>query len=195
MKELIQYLPYDYIPNILRFEDISNIPLNHPLSESIAQLMTPREILQLAEFSSPEVITPEKYPDFNSLLYVRQKIRDLKLLSIKTEEEYTRYHQYSIDQLSGLVEGYLGPSRLCFAPNLFPDNLPPDLEQYLIWIRNPTIRENDIAIFTTLVMQLLELSKDDVILFERPARINTRIVRGSFPQIRHLHFWSKQKAN
>ena len=31
----------------------------------------------------------------------------------------------------------------------------------------------------------------DVILFERPLNIKTELVKGSFPYIRHIHFWHR----
>lgn len=187
MKEL------GFIPNIIRDTDLEDIPEDLELIQQVLDIMTPPEILLDREFIRPRIINPQIYPDFQSLVEDRQKVRDLELLPIKTEEEYVRYHQQDKKDLERQVKEILGSSRIAFAPNLFPYWLPEDLEQSLVWTSDPAIKRNEIAGFIAKLMSVLNINLEQTILFERPINIETKLVRGTFASVRHIHFWHKMK--
>ncbi|MFA5933433.1 MAG: hypothetical protein WCV81_04120 [Microgenomates group bacterium] len=183
MKELL------FIPNILRTTDLEDISVDKELIDDVLGIMTPPEILLGREFKKPGIIDPKIYPKFNSLLKDRDKIRHLELLPIKTEDEYNRYHAQKKEDLERQVKDFLGPSDMAAAPNLFPYWLPDDLNQSLIWLASPATERIIAAEFIAKVMTVLRLTPDKVILFERPINIDTKLVRGTFKQVRHIHFW------
>jgi hypothetical protein len=74
------------------------------------------------------------------------------------------------------------------APNKFPDYLPGDLGQYLIWVERYETDLPEISEFTARSMKFLGLGVDDVLMFERSRAARQEIVRGTFPGCRHIHF-------
>ena len=72
-------------------------------------------------------------------------------------------------------------------PNQFPYLLPEDTSQNIIWIKDGT-SEAEVQVF--IYNRILEIEKD-IIMFERPFNVKTKMVKGSFPFIRHIHFWYK----
>ncbi len=187
-------LELNYIPNVLRSSDVEKVPPDAELTKKVLDLMTPPEILTRGEFEYPEVIIPGKYPDFNSLLKARDRIRRLELLPVKTEAEYARYHKQPKEQLIGQVLDYLGDSNLALAYNIYPYWLPGDLEQSMVWVKDPSTSENEIAEFIARCTRLYKTLPEELILFERPLKISTKIVRGTFPDLRHIHYWRKITA-
>lgn len=182
---------FDFIPNIIRSTDLENIPADCALTEQVLNLMTPPEILLGREFLRPGIIDPRIYPNFQSLLVDRERIRHLELLPIKTDDEYVRYHEQVKEGLERQIKEVLGPSEMAIAPNLFPYWLPEDLEQSLIWIANPNTPSIEIAEFIAKTMRLLRLAPNKLILFERPINIEIKLIRGTFAEVKHIHFWYK----
>lgn len=185
---------FDFIPNIMRSTDLENIPADCELTEQVLNLMTPPEILLGREFLRPGIIDPRIYPNFQSLRADRERVRHLELLPIKTDDEYVRYHEQVQEELERQVKEVLGPSKMAIAPNLFSYWLPEDLEQSLIWIANPNTPSIEIAEFISKTMRLLRLAPDKLILFERPINIETKLIKGTFAEVRHIHFWYKLGA-
>lgn len=182
---------FDFIPNIIRSTDLEDILVDCELIEQVLNLMTPPEILLEREFLRPGIIDPRIYPNFQSLMADRERIRHLELLPIKTDEEYVRYHEQVKEELERQVKEVLGHSEMAVAPNLFPYWLPDDLEQSLVWIANPNTKRVEVAGFIAKVMSVLRSTSDQVILFERPINIETKLIRGTFAEVRHVHFWYK----
>lgn len=191
MKELLEVPKVKYIPNVLRPSDVEGIPVDPILLAQIPSLMTPQQLLELTEFGNPQVITPDLYPNFETLVADREKVRVLGLLPIKTEYEYQRYKMQPRDQLLERVKGYLGDESIALAPNVFPYALPADLRQYLVWVRDHDVAEVAVNEFIAKAMTVHSLTPRDLILFERSTRTRARIVRGTFPEYRHIHFWSR----
>lgn len=183
----------DYLPNVVKLSDVIGHSFDPEITRGIVQLMTPDEILHQRDFSKPEVIDPLRYLDFDSLVGRREDIRCLRLLPVKLDEEYVRYHGIPKELLDGYVLDYLKDSKLTMAINRFPYWLPEDLGQYIIWASNPHTPNLEIAEFISRLMPLAGLSLDEIILFERPKNISTKLIRGTFPDIRHIHFWIKIK--
>lgn len=183
MKEL------EFIPNIIRDTDLEDIPEDPELTKQVLGIMTPPELLLGREFVRPGIINPQIYPDFYSLLADREKVRNLELLPIKTEEEYVRYHQQDKKDLERQVKEILGPSKIAIAANLFPYWLPEDLDQSLVWVADPKTGRDEIAGFIAKIISVFKIDPEEVILFERPVNIETKLVRGTFASVRHIHFW------
>ena len=188
MKEIL-----DYLPNVLKVSDVIGFSFDPEITREIAQLMTPDEILHQRDFPKPEVINPLKYPNFDSLIGRRDDIRNLRLLPVKSDDEYVRYHGIPKELLGGFISDYLKDSKLTIAINRFPYWLPEDLGQYIIWASNPHTPNLEIVEFIARIMPLAGLSLEEIILFERPKNINQRLIRGTFPDIRHIHLWIKIK--
>ena len=188
MKEVL-----DYLPNVVKVNDVTNLFFDPEIVSGVVRLMTPDEILHQRDFPKPEVIDPFKYPSFDSLIGRRDDIRCLRLLPVKSDEEYARYHGIPKELLEGYVMDYLKDSKLTMAINRFPYWLPEDLGQYIIWASNPHIPNLEIVEFIARIMPLAGLSLEEIILFERPKNINQRLIRGTFPDIRHIHLWVKIK--
>ena len=55
-------------------------------------LLTPQSILQREELEKPYLIFPEDFKSFDDLLKVRELIRDLRLVPIKSDEMQKYYH-------------------------------------------------------------------------------------------------------
>ncbi len=183
-----------YIPNVLRPSDVEGIPVDPVILAQIPSLMTPRQLLELTEFDPPQIITPDLYPSFADLIRDREKVKTLGLLPIKTDYEYQRYKIQPRDQLLERVKGYLGDEPLALAPNVFPYFLPADLRQYLVWVRDHEVAEVAVNEFIAKAMNVYSLGVDELILFERSTRTKAKVVKGTFPEYRHIHFWSKLKT-
>jgi len=97
------------------------------------------------------------------------------------------YHSIDKDELIKGID--FGNSNIVFLENQFPYVLPPDTKQNIVWIR-PGVSEN--AVISFLLNKVKQLGTKDIILFERPLNIKTKFVKGSFPFIRHIHFWHKK---
>ena len=175
---------------------LSDLPVvKDPAMDGILGLLTPADVLERTEFELPEVIVPWKFPNFEALLARRDDIRTLKLLPVKNDEEYKRYHSESREDLVRGVEGYLGGEPIVLAPNQFPYFMPDDVLQNIVWMRDPNTSNNDLAQFLERVMRLLDVSLDRVILFERPMQTASKLVRGTLPQYRHVHIWTKKQES
>lgn len=154
----------------------------------VEELLTPENLLLQTEFPSPEIITPGTYPHFADLLVQRERIRNLQLLPVKTDDDRTDYHQQSALTLK-MVRSYVQADRFCLQTNLFPYFLPPDVEQYILWLQDFREDRCTIALELARGIQLLGKTPEEVIIFERPLKTQSRLVRGTVPQIRHIHLW------
>jgi len=151
----------------------------------VKKLLTPPHILNKLEHDNPFIIFPEDFKSFNELLQCREDIRDLRLVPIKSDEMQIKYH--SIDKADLLSSINFENEDILFMQNNFPYMLPNDLNQMIIWIKEGTLEEKVIE----FIEEKITLYGEDVILFERPFNIKTKLVKGSFPLVRHIHFWHK----
>lgn len=191
MPESSEFLELDFIPNVIRVQDVSRVPNDSGLTKEIADLMTPEEVLRSQEFVVAEPISLIDFPTFGSLVSERERIRRLTLLPVKSEVDNIRYHHLPKELLIQQVEGNLGDSPFALAYNLYRYYLPDDLTQRMLWMRDPKKDVEEIAGFMAKCSNLLNVSPEDLILFERPLNISTRLVRGTFPEFRHIHYWSR----
>ncbi len=161
-------------------------------SESIESLMTPKEILDQEEFEKPLIIRPKEFLSFDDLLSCKDEIQTLKLVPIKNDEIHDHYNSLDKKDLHEEIKSYFDPeSDMVLAPNLYPYWLPKDCEQKIVWVGN-RIREEFLINFIGKCVHLSSTSPEEIILFERPANITTKLVKGTFPELRHIHFWKRK---
>ena len=65
---------------------------------------------------------------------------------------------------------------------------PKDVSQNIIWIKENTPQKQ---VYSFINKKITEIG-NDIILFERPFGIKTKLVKPSFPFLRHIHFWYKK---
>jgi len=159
----------------------------------VIELMTPKEILAKKDFDKPLIIHPERISRFDELLTVRHEVRDLMLVPVKDDAMYLHYKTIDKEILLQEITSKFSPAIKVFTThNKFPYWLPTDLEQRLVWIAPDTMDEE--VVTHILALAYAEgITENEIILFERPANITTTLVRGTFPQVRHVHLWTKKK--
>jgi hypothetical protein len=160
---------------------------------SILDLMTPAEILTGSDFSLPEAIHPDEYCSFDKLLAARDRIRRLELVPIKDDEGYAFYHAQSKESLVRMVEQYFVNGPIVSVRNAFPYALPTDVGQWLMWLKDPSTSRNVIAERVKKMLERRNLTMNDLILFERPLHTKSKLVRGTFPEYRHIHVWLRER--
>lgn len=162
----------------------------------IKSLMTPPEILTRKDFERPLIIHPEKITSFSELVSVRDEIRMLQLVPVKDDKMYKHYKTVDKQALLSEIQSVFDRSSTCnvfVQHNKFPYWLPGDVEQRLVWI-SPKASEFEVIDHISDIVEV-ERHGDDVILFERPLGIDSLLVRGTFPHMRHIHFWTRKINN
>ena len=155
------------------------------------KLLTSQNILIKEELDKPYLIFIEDFKSFDDLLKVRELIRDLRLVPIKSEEMQKYYHSFDKNQLLETIK--FDNSHCLFLKNQFPYMLPNDVEQYIIWIKDNTSQKEVFEFIDKKCIDLFELNNDfQPIIFERPFGMKTKLVKPSFKFIRHIHFWYKK---
>lgn len=162
--------------------------------EQVLELMTPREILELSEFEQALPILPERFPTFDHLVMHRGAIRNLSLLPVKSDEMRAYYNSLPKDQLYSRVLEIMEDRRFTLAENEYPYLTPPDTEQSIIWVKDQLEDHKSVAKFINEVIDAFEIPLADVILFERPLQTATKLVKGTFPMVRHIHLWTRRRG-
>ena len=155
---------------------------------AIKEILTPQELLSLTEFPVPRVINHTTHLNFNSLWLHRNSIRTLQLLPHKTDEMRAHYQAQNKNMLLQNLYDVMGNDDILFADNDFPYALPSDVKQQILWIRS--IDEAELPFYLAIFLQYLDKTPSDLILFERSVATQTKMVRGTFPQMRHIHIWT-----
>ena len=150
----------------------------------LKSLLTPYSVLNQNSYEDPYLILEGDFKDFKDLLKYRNMIRDLKLVPLKSVEMQKTYHSIDKDKLIECID--FSDSNIIFLKNQFPYVLPDDIVQNIVWIKSGA-SENSVISF--LLNRIKKIGTEDIILFERPLNIKTKFVKGSFPFIRHIHFW------
>lgn len=158
--------------------------------DKIIELMTPIEILNCREFGEAQPILPNHFSTFNDLIMARNSIRNLSILPLKTDEMRAYYKTLDKNLLEQDILRSFASCQIFMSENEFPYFLPPDTIQYIIWIKYPSMSHKDVARFIAKMVQEKGFNLDELILFERPRGIQTKLVRGTFPAIRHIHLWT-----
>src|SRR5574343_133120 len=159
--------------------------------DKILDIMTPQEILDLTEFGVANPILPERFPTFDDLNVRRGSIRNLSLLPVKSDELRAHYHTFSREDLARNLREQIGDAKFMFSKNDYPYLVPSNTAQYIIWINDPLTPRVEVAEFIATVVKERNFKLHDLILFERPLGVTTKLVKGSFPLIRHIHLWTR----
>lgn len=186
--------------------DVADIVVSDAAVNQILQLNTPDELLGRDVFQTPVVIRPDTVANGLELLAHRDSIRRLELVPEKTQEMYDKYHGYTARddkaarlarqrELAVEVEKYFEHTRnFAFVRNMYPYNLPPDIKQYIAWMKQMDTPRIEAAKFIAQCLQKLDVSVDDTIIFERSLKTSVDRVRGSFPVYRHIHVWLVERG-
>ncbi len=160
----------------------------------IMGLMTPQDILNQSTHQR-EIITTEQYPSFESLLRVRDMIRNLRLAPIRPAPVQAEYERMSRATFLDIVKRYyLHDTTISLVREMFPHDLPVDAEQFVVWDFADG-EDYFLAQFIAEFVQLRGSTPDDIILFERSRQSETEFVRAAIPEIRHLHLWMKSSVD
>lgn len=182
--------------------DVADVIVTDQFVAQVLLLNTPDEILSRDEFNVPEIIRPDNIPTSKELFSNRDRIRRLELVPEKTQDVYDKYHGYAKDKsgrqarqtdLVREVEKFFTYANdFALVPNMYPHNLPLDIKEYIVWMRNMDTPRRDSARFIAQCIQKMDVPLDDLILFERSLKTAVQRVRGSFPVYRHIHMWIRK---
>lgn len=165
------------------------------LAQVIKEL-TPRKLLKKTEFDRPLIISPLEFKSFDDLYKYRKEISELRLVPVKDDAMYHHYHTFDRVKLAQDIKEQLHKefvewrNQALLLPNQFPDWLPEDVNQRVLWIKDRCSNEKALRI---LMHHLHNERISRYIIFERPLGTKTKLVKGSIPQIRHIHLWTKKK--
>ncbi|MCL5091476.1 MAG: aminoglycoside phosphotransferase family protein [Patescibacteria group bacterium] len=181
------------IANLVRSGKEKSVTPNPQLISKISPILTPTEYLHATQFEQPETIDPKKYPDFDSLMKERERIRNLQLVPVKRSEDWKGYNRERRGKRLDTIAGYLKDADFAYELNLYPYDLPPDTDQYILWLKDKNASPETVAQYAAQVVQALSIDPDEMIVFERSMEANSRFVRGSVPEFRHLHVWVRKR--
>ena len=163
--------------------------------QAVLELMTPQEILDMGEFTAKPIL-PEKYTTFESIITRRGSIRNLDLLPVKSDAMRSFYNRQDKNALALMIEHRFQQmnTNLFCDENEFPYALPENMIQLIVWVRDRAEPRETIAEFILSEIKNRNFNLGNVILFERPTNIKTSLVKGTLPQVRHIHLWSVKNA-
>lgn len=153
-------------------------------------MLTPSELLLMDEFPDAKMITPEICGSFDSLLPYKEDIRLLKLLPIKTDEMRAQYLADRGHLLGNLIT-MMGGKNVMYMINDYPYFLPKDINQGIIWIADDT-KDDEVISFIDVFLKKNEVDPSKAISFERSMTAKTKLVRGTFKSMRHIHMWTQK---
>jgi hypothetical protein len=171
-----------------------HIVIDSPDIDAICNLMTQPDVLNQNNHER-EIISPVMYPSFTALRKQRDRIRDLRLVpqrSGSVQEAYMRLDRTSFLSLIG--DHYLRNSPLSYVKELYPSDLSSDIRQSVVWTDEQSVDNRQIAEFIAKIVKLLNLTPDDVILFERSRTTETDYVKVAIPEYRHIHMWTRHQG-
>ena len=158
-----------------------------------AELDKMQEIVNTCITAEAKMILPDNFSDYQSLLNKRQEIQQLLWLPVKTNEDRAEYHKIPKQTLIDNVNSLLSNANVKIAKNAYPYFLPPTVSQYIVWVSDNSSKNEIISqIFSFLKLFKIE-NVTDIIIFERPRKSDRLLVKGTLPEIRHLHLWIKNQ--
>lgn len=158
--------------------------------DKILDLLTSEEVLNSKEFIKAYPILPENFKDFEELLKWKDYVKNLILLPIKSDEMRAFYKEQDKNILAKDILSNFNDSDIIYKLNEFPYMTPDGTRQYIIWIKDKNMSRIDIAKFILKISIELKINLDKTILFERPLNIENKLIKGTFPQIKHIHLWT-----
>jgi len=88
--------------DIITKNKLSDIVISESEIADIQKLTTPKEILEFDVYPRPKIISPEVFTSFDSILPLKDKIRNLTLVPIKDDNMHAIYN--STTDKSVLIE-------------------------------------------------------------------------------------------
>ncbi|MBU1500375.1 hypothetical protein KKE48_05915 [Patescibacteria group bacterium] len=157
----------------------------------VGDLFTPTAILKQPNHQG-RIITLDEFPNFNALLSVRNEIRDLNLVPKRTDEVQKDYERMTSEGFLKMVEDYyLRETRLVYVKEIYPTDLPDDVDQHVVWLANGSTKQ-EVEVFIAKILKLNKLTEQDVILFERSRVSTTQYVAAAIDKYRHIHVWTRK---
>ena len=111
-------------------------------------------------------------------------------MPIKDDAMHKFYNSHDRKELAKEQSVKLRHRDIVMEDNRFPYWLPRDVQQRVIWVKDG-VSNRRVVEFIINVIQSEKLS--NFISFERPNDSKIALIRGTIPQIRHLHFWTQIK--
>ncbi len=143
-----------------------------------------KNFINIMKKDEPSIIFLEDFKSFEQLWNYRDLIKELKLVPIKSDEIHTKYHSISKEDLIASIN--FENENVIFRENKYPYLLPDDISQNIIWIKEGVSEE---IVEKFIEEKLTKYGK--AIVFERGIS-DIKMVKGSFPFLRHWHFWHKK---
>lgn len=169
--------------------DLSGVAITEGQLNQVLFRMTPEEVLSQSEFDKAFPIVPEKFPTYDELLAHCEHVQMLRLLPVKDDEMRAHYKGLDKASLAEKLKAQLGDRRFVLAQNEYPYLAPESTHQSLLWVRDRDESHIAIAEFIAKCLVVMRVPANRVILFERPMNTSTLMVKGTFPQMRHIHLW------
>lgn len=152
--------------------------------------LTPNSVLSDCENLPDAVkILPDVISSFADLCAKRDEIKHLRLLPVKQSKDREFYRSFDKQELLRDLLIQIGDNKFLLAENRFPYFLPPGIRQYLIWVKDPNETREEVVKEIARCLEQLNCSVEHSIFFERPLNCTKMLVRGTFPQLRHIHLW------
>lgn len=182
--------PLPYIMELSYYSEVRVVPQD---VQQIMDLMTPKEIRDSASHS-PLMISDVEYPTFDALLASRDRIRNLQLVPVRSSDVQVEYEQIQRETFLHVIEEsyFRDRSTITLVREIYRSDLPQNIGQYVVWVRDDTIPDSEIAEFIARIMHLADATPDDLILFERSRVTETPFVRAGIPEHRHIHLWMRE---
>jgi hypothetical protein len=174
---------------IITEQHLSGIAVTEGQLNQVLWRLTPPELLAQTDFEKAFPIVLDKFPTFSELLKHSENIQHLCLLPVKNDAMRAKYKELDKSQLAIQLKEKIGNNRFMLAKNEYEYLAPPTTQQLLLWVNDRNESHCDIAEFIAKCLIIMRVPVHRVILFERPSSTTTLMVKGTFPQMRHIHLW------
>jgi hypothetical protein len=147
-------------------------------------IFTPKwAIDKVAEGLAPDPAPIPKNCGFDWLMENRERIRMLQFMPIKDDDVRARYNSLDKDELARpILEQFASGIRMLTQENKFPYALGADVSQWLVWLDDDWSHEQAHP-------QIVKTFGTDIVSFERNRQAEGKLLKGTFPRIRHIHVW------
>lgn len=154
----------------------------------LSKIFTPEWVLhRVTEGLAPDPAPIPKDCGFDWLFEHREKIRTLQLMPIKDDHVRARYNSLDKDELAKpILRDFDRGIRFLMKPNDFPYALGRDVAQWLIWVPDGVYTHQGVWPEIASVVNV-----DEIVTFERNRSAEGRLLKGTFPAIRHIHVWER----
>jgi len=157
----------------------------------VMALMTPSDIRDQSEHTCT-TITALDCPTFDFLMQMRQGIRNLGIVPLRAALIQHDYDRMTKETFLWVVRYcYLDKTLIALVKELYPYDIPSEVGQYIVWVRDSSVSDYAIAEFIAKIILISDLTVDDMILFERSKATKTHFVQAAIPEFRHIHMWTR----